>query len=176
MPDLRIANPDGARAKNVGFDRVVQVQRGKEQEAIAAAKQNGADDVIFRTDKGDVFIASRTGLPGSVNELDKVTYGASVTYGEARGEVLSIDNERNTIGETAGSASKWGGLGFLAGAGAAVAGLLKFTSGSFGRTHWAVALGGGVLAGAAAFATSLFKGREKPDYDKLDRYAERIDV
>lgn len=176
MLDLRIANPDGSNAKNVGFDRVVQIKRGQEQAAIAAAKKNGADDVVFRTDKGDVFIASRTGLPGSVNELDKVTYGASVTYGQAKGEVLSIDNERNTIGETAGKASKWGGLGFLAGAGAAVGALLKFTTGSFGRMHWGITLGAGLLAGVGAFATSLFKGRETPRYDKLDQYAQRIDV
>lgn len=176
MPDLRIANPDGSNAKSVGFDRVIQIKRGQEQAAIAAAKKDGADDVIFRSDKGDVFIATRTGLPGSVNELDKVTYSSNITYGDIKGEILAIDNERNTVGETAGTAAKWGGAGLVAGAGAAIAGLLKFTKGGFGRTNWLVTLGGGLLVGGAAFFTALFKSRKTPDYGKLESYAARIDV
>jgi hypothetical protein len=174
MPAITVTNPDNSR-KKVDFERVYKIKRGQEQQAIAAAKQNGADDVIFRMNNGDLFIASRRGVPGQVNELDAVEYGQNVDYAGSHGEVLSLDNERNTIGETVGAAKWWGLTGLVGGLGAGIAGLLKFTQGSFGRTHWAVALGGGLALGAGAFLTSLLKGRQEPDYEKLYQYAERTD-
>lgn len=174
MPEIRITNPDNSR-KDVGFERIYKIKKGQEQQAIAAAKHNGADDVVFRMQNGDLFIASRRGTNGHVNELDAVEYGKNVDYAGSHGEVLSIDNERNTVGETAGGAKWWGLAGLLGGTGGAIAGLLKFTAGSFGKAHWMVALGAGLLAGGAALFGTMLKGRKDPDYEVLHKFADRVD-
>lgn len=171
MPDLMIhhQNRDTDR---VGFDRIYKIKQGQEQAAVAAAKQNGLDDVVFRMSNGDVFVASRRGVPGEVEPFDQVSFKDEVSYGGLRGEVLSVDNQRNTVGESTKRGLFWGLGGWLGGTAGLFGLSLKVFQGAIGLPAILI---GGAVAGAAALIAGIATGRGKVDYERLHQYSERVD-
>lgn len=171
MPEILVhhRNNDTDRVR---FDRIYKIKPGQEQAAIAAAKKNGADDVVFRMRNGDVFIASRRGAPGSVEPLDEVSFKNDVTYGGQRGEVLTVDNERNSVGEAGRRTALWGLGGLVGGFGGLFALSAKVLQGALGIKGIAI---GALAAGAVGAIAGLVTGRGKVDYEALHPYAERVD-
>lgn len=171
MPDLQIHHQNRDTDK-VGFDRVYKIKKGQEQAAIAAAKKNGLDDVVFRMSNGDVFIASRRGVPGDVEPLDQVSFKDEVSYGGLRGEVLTVDNERNTVGEAGKRGLLWGLAGWLGGTGGLFALSLKVLQGRLGIVPILI---GGAVAGVGALVGGIVTGRGGVDYEKLHQFSEKVD-
>jgi hypothetical protein len=171
MPDLTIHHQNRDTDK-VGFDRVYKIKKGQEQAAVAAAKKNGLDDVVFRMSNGDVFIASRRGVPGDVEPFDQVSFKDEVTYGGLRGEVITVDNQRNTVGESSKRGLLWGLGGWLGGTAGLFGLSLKVLGGRIGLP---VILIGGAVAGAASLIAGIATGRGKVDYEMLHQYSDKVD-
>lgn len=171
MPEI-LVHHQNRDTDRVRFDRVYKIKQGKEQEAVAAAKKNGADDVVFRMRNGDVFIASRRGVPGEVEAFDEVSFNNDVTYGGQRGEVLSVDDERNTAREAGKRGMLWG-LGGLAGGLVGLTALsLKVLGGYLGPVGIGI---GALVAGAGAAIAGVVTGRGQVNYESLHPFADRVD-
>lgn len=99
---------------------LIKIKSGQEQNAIAAAKKNGLDDVFFKVGN-DTFVASGTGLP-----LRGAKPGATVYLDGKKGQVVATDRQLNTFAE---------GFKNPAGAAVAVAGL------AYGAFTFATSLG-----------------------------------
>ena len=83
-------------------ESLVKLQPGTENQAMAAAKKDGADNVFFKMGK-DTFVASGRGMErfGRASKGDAVQLvGEQGVYGE-RGTVIGADYQRNTFLEGA---------------------------------------------------------------------------
>lgn len=170
MPEIQVHR--GTQTDRVKFDRIYKIERGQEQQAVAAARKNGLDDVVFRMRNGDVFIASRRGVPGSVEVFDEVSFKDGVTYAGQRGEVMTIDNQRNTIAEAGKRGLGWGAVGLVGGTAGLFALSLKVLQGALGIKGIAI---GGAIAGAVGLVAGLWSGRGKVDYEILHKYSRTVD-
>lgn len=165
MPELKVTH--GGKVHGVSVDRVYKIRKGEEDKALSAMRNDGADNLVFKGDNGDLFIASRVGLPGKVEINDRVEVGASsrVEFNGVRGTIMGFDNERNQARESFKPAAAGAGIGGALGLGGMIFGALRL---GFNNPIAMLAivgaglLGGGLLGG-------LFGGK-KPKYDDLDKY------
>ena len=168
MPELKITH--GGKASGVSVDRVYKIRRGDEEKALADMRKDGADNIVFKGDNGDLYIASARSLPGKAEINDKVEVGQTsrVEFNGVKGVLMGFDNEKNGFFEVVKARSAWSalGLGGLGGAG------LLFGALKFGVMLPAVA-NFGIIAGLGAigFALGATLFRAKPNYDKLDKYS-----
>lgn len=161
MPEIKVTS--GGKAKSVKIDHIYQVRRGEEAKALDNMKKDGADNVVVKAENGDIYIASRVGVPDFIRPNDGVDIQG------VKGHVIGFDNEKNTWGEVISSR---GAKGAAVGGGLSVAGLAVLAL-KFGRALGPLPMLGIIAAsGIAGFALSLL-GKKKPDYDKLDPHSTR---
>jgi hypothetical protein len=101
-----------SKDKSAEVGAVVKVNRGQEGAAWGAAQSNGADDIRFRTDSGDTYIASGVGF-----EKLKLQLGNTVDLNGVKGRVLEVNNEMNSKTENKKMAVVAPLLGLAGGAG-----------------------------------------------------------
>jgi hypothetical protein len=159
MPEIKVTHD--SRVRDYKIDHVYQVKKGEEGKALDAMKSDGADNIVFKADNGDMYIASTTSVPKGVRINDQI----EVKDKGIRGTIWSFDTEDNTFIKTLAHKAGWGAaLGggvSLAGVGFA---LLKMGA----AINPMIALGAVAAGGLIGFGLSfLFK--KKPDFDKLDK-------
>jgi hypothetical protein len=165
MPELKITH--GGKVHDVSVDRVHKIRKGDEEKALSAMRHDGADNLVFKGDNGDLFIASRVGMPRNVEINDRVEVGTSsrVEFNGVRGTLMGFDDERNQFSEHLKPILAGAGGGGVLGVAGVLFGALRLGFNAplamVGLVGAAV-LGGGLLGG-------LF-GRKKPNYDDLDKY------
>lgn len=166
MPELKVTH--GGKVHGVSVDRVYRIKKGDEDKALAAMRHDGADNLVFKGDNGDLYIASRVGLPRNAEINDRIEIGQSsrVEFNGVRGTLYGFDDERNQFLEHLEPALAGAGGGGMVGLAAVAFGAL--------RLGWnaplamaGIAVGAMVGGGLLGF---LF-GRHKPKYDDLDRYS-----
>lgn len=152
-----------SKDKTAEVGAVVKLTRGQEGRAWQAAATNGADDFRFRTDSGDVFIASGVGF-----EKLGLQIGNAVDINGVKGRVTDLNNEVNskseiTQGRITGALLGSGGLGLCG----AVIGLM-----GTGSTIGIAVIGGiGVLAG---LGLALFGGKSVVNLDVLKLFGNEV--
>ena len=166
MPELKVTH--GGKVHGVSVDRVYKIKKGDEEKALSAMRNDGADNLVFKGDNGDLFIASRVGIPGRIEINDRVEIGTSsrVEFNGVRGTLMGFDNERNQLREHFKPAAAGAGLGGLAGVAGVVFGALKL--------GWNAPLAMIAIVGAGLLGGGLLGGifgRNKPKYDDLDKYS-----
>jgi hypothetical protein len=157
MPEIKVTH-DG-RARDYKIDHIYQVRRGDEAKALDAMKGDGADNIVFKADNGDMYIASATSVPRGLRINDQIEINGK----GVKGTIWSFDQEDNTIWKTIAHKAGWGtALGGAMGLGGVAFAILK----GFAMNPLVAmgVVGGGGLIG---FALS-FLGKKKPNYDKLD--------
>ena len=70
---------------------LLKIKHGQEQAAMAAAKQNGLDDVFFKIGD-DTFVASQAGM-----KLSGAKAGDRVYLDGQRGTIVGVDRQLNTF-------------------------------------------------------------------------------
>ncbi len=165
MPELKVTH--GGKVHGVSVDRVYKIRKGDEEKALAGMRRDGADNLVFKGDNGDLFIASRVGMPRNLEINDRIEVGQSsrVEFNGVRGTLMGFDNERNQLREHFKPAAAWAGVGGVAGLGGVLFGALKLGwNNPIAMIGIAAAglLGGGLLG--------AFFGGKKPKYDDLDKY------
>lgn len=166
MPELKINH--GGKSHGLTVDRVYKITRGQEAQALEAMRKDGSDNVVFKADNGDLFIASRKGLPRNAEINDRVEIGGSsrVEFNGVKGTLMGFDNERNTFLERFKPAAAWAGVGGAAGVAGVVFGALKLGWNAPLVMIGIVAgglFGGGLLGG-------IF-GNKSQKFDHLDRFS-----
>lgn len=166
MPELKVTH--GGKVHGVDVDRVYKIKKGDEDKALAAMRHDGADNIVFKGDDGDLFIASRVGQGRNVEINDRVEVGASsrVEFNGVRGTIMGFDDERNQFTEHLKPALAGAGAGGVLGIAAVAFGILRLGwNAPIAMAGIAIGalLGGGLLGG-------IF-GRKKPKYDDLDKYS-----
>lgn len=152
-----------SKDKTAEVGAVVKLTRGQEGRAWDAAGTNGADDFQFRTDAGDVYIASGVGF-----EKLGLQMGNSVDINGVKGRVTAIDNQSNSKSELrsekiTGSIIGAGGMGLIG----AVIGLMG-TGSTIGIGIFA---GLGVIGG---LAFALFGGKNVVNLDAIKLFGNEV--
>lgn len=165
MPEINITH--GGKARAFSVDRVHRINRGEEDKALEAMRKDGADNIVFKSDQGDLYIASFVGRAkhAEINDRVAIDKASRVAFQGVKGTLMGFDNENNTLGE---SIRRGGVAGAVAGGVLGVAGIglavLKLGMVALNPLAAVGIIGGLGLAGLVI--GSLF--RKKPDYDKLD--------
>ncbi|MDB5097524.1 MAG: hypothetical protein JWM80_1945 [Cyanobacteria bacterium RYN_339] len=159
MPEIKVTHDN--RVRDYKIDHLYQVKKGDEGKALDAMKSDGADNIVFKADNGDMYIASSTNVPKGLRINDRI----EIKDKGIRGTIWSFDTEDNTIWKTITHKAGWGAAigGGLSLAGVGLA-LLKFGA----AVDPLIALGAVAAGGLIGFGLS-FLGKKKPDYDKLDK-------
>jgi hypothetical protein len=158
MPEIKVTH-DG-RARDYKIDHLYKVRQGDEARALDAMKGDGADNLVFKADSGDMYIASSTSVPRGIRTNDQI----EVKDKGIKGTVWTFDQEDNTIFKTVLHKAGWGtAIGGGLGLGGTALAILKGFA-----VNPLIALG--VVAGGGLIGFGLsFLGKKKPDYDKLDK-------
>lgn len=87
MSNLSIQNTQ------VNYQSLTQLANNKELLAYSVAKENGADDILFKTDSA-IFAASGHHLP-----VDKLEVGSRFDFQGQAAEVIFVDNQNNSFSD-----------------------------------------------------------------------------
>lgn len=173
MPELTITH--GGQAHGVRVDRVHRIERGKEAYALAAMRRDGADNMVFRGDGGDLYIASRVGGfdQAEINDRVEIPRAYRVEFKGVKGTVLGFDNEPNGLGEVMATR---GVIGAAIGGGAALAGVAVAVA-KLGLATLNPLLALGIVGGLGLVGFVLGSSmRRQPDPDKLDEFAAGMEL
>jgi hypothetical protein len=153
-----------SKDKTAEVGTVVKVNKGQEYQAWNnAATVNGADDFQFRTDSGDVYIASGVGF-----EKLGLQIGNMVDINGVKGRITALDNENNSQHELL--MQKLGGA-VIGGGGFGLVGALVGLMGT-GSTIGIAVLGGiGLLAG---LGMAIFGGKPVINLDRIKLFGSEV--
>jgi len=77
----------------INYQSLTQLGNNKELLAHSVAKENGADDILFKTDSG-TFAVSGHHLP-----VDKLEVGTRFDFQGQAAEVIFVDNQNNSLSD-----------------------------------------------------------------------------
>lgn len=152
-----------SKDKTAEVGAVVKINKGQEAAAWRAAGANGADDFRFRTDAGDVYIASGVGF-----EKLGLQIGNAVDINGVKGRVTDLHDEVNSKSEITKSRIS---MGILGGGGMGLIGAVVGLMGT-GSTIGILALGG--IGIAAGVGIAIFGLKTVVNLDRIKLFGSEV--
>jgi hypothetical protein len=152
-----------SKDKTAEAGAVVKINKGQEAAAWRAAGANGADDFRFRTDAGDVYIASGVGF-----EKLGLQIGNAVDINGVKGRVTDLNDEVNSKAEITKSRLT---MGIFGGGGMGLVGAVVGLMGT-GSTIGILALGG--IGIAAGVGIAIFGVKNVVNLDRIKLFGSEV--